>query len=630
MSKFEITKTELVWPGKYNDDGSLNEVPRVNLPFQIIETVNESRATREVKGNRQRSLFDIWEGDKGETFETGWKNKIIWGDNLLVASSLLEKFAGKIDLIYIDPPFATGSDFSFQAMIGDSGELAPKQQSVIEEKAYRDTWRHGEDSYIKMIVPRLNLMRELLSENGVMFLHLGVQVNHLIRVAIEEIFGKNNIIDEIIWSYGTPSGGRSAGNKIIKAHEYIICVARQYGAHTYNKEFLPYSEKYINERFIYTDENGRRYRTRTRGGGIVDRQYLDESKGVPLSTVWSDIKQIYALHLVKRAKEDTGYQTQKPEELLRRIIEMSSNPGDLVADFFVGSGTTLAVAEKLGRRWIGSDLGRWSIHVTRKRLLGIENCKPFEIMNLGKYERQHWQGVTFGSSESKSCAEQELYNYLAFILHLFGAKPVEGFNHLHGKKGDAMVYIGAVDTPITIDEINSSIEECIRLNQNKLAVLGWEWEMGLYDLVIDFAKKKGVKLMLQQIPHEVMERQVVDKGEVIFFELAYLEATVDILGDLSVEVKLKDFVIPNVELIPKQARKYIKKWSDYIDYWAIDWDFNEDSFVQGWVSYRTRKDRKLELVSDTHRYECSGNYSILVKVIDIFGNDTSQLFNIEV
>lgn len=630
MSKFEITKTELVWPGKYNEDGSLKEVPRVSLPFQVIETVNESRATRELKErNRQRTFFDVWEGDKGETFETGWKNKLIWGDNLLVMGSLLEKFSGKFDLIYIDPPFATGGDFSFQAMIGDSGNLAPKQQSIIEEKAYRDTWGRGEDSYIEMIVPRLKLLRELLSEGGVIFLHLGVQVNHFIRVAMEELFGKNNIIDEIVWSYGTPSGGRSAGNKIIKAHEYIICATRQYGAHTYNKEFLPYSEKYINERFIYTDETGRRYRTRTRGGN-VDRQYLDESKGVPLSTVWSDIKQIYALHLVKRANEDTGYQTQKPEALLRRIIEMSSSPGDLVADFFCGSGTTLAVAEKLGRRWIGCDLGRWGIHVTRKRLLEIENCKPFEVMNLGKYERQHWQGVTFGNSESKTGSEQALYNYLAFILRLFGAKPVDGLTHLHGKKGSSMVHIGAVDTPITIDEINNSVEECIRLNQKQLTVLGWEWEMGIYDLVVGFAKQKGVHLMLYQIPREVMETQAVDKGEVTFFELAYLEARVKKLEDLSVKVELKDFVIPTVNLIPEEVENKIVKWSDYIDYWAIDWDFKEDSFRQGWVTYRTRKDRKLNLESDSHKYEHPGNYCLLVKVIDIFGNDTSQSISIEV
>ena len=147
MAKIDITRTELVWPGKYNEDGTLKEVPRVSLPFQVIETVNESRATREAnKGGVQSTLFDVYEGDEGDTFEAGWRNKLIWGDNLLVMSSLLEKFAGKVDLIYIDPPFATGADFSFTAPIGEAGDEVFKEQSAIEEKAYRDTWGGGLDS----------------------------------------------------------------------------------------------------------------------------------------------------------------------------------------------------------------------------------------------------------------------------------------------------------------------------------------------------------------------------------------------------------------------------------------------------------------------------------------------------
>ena len=269
--------------------------------------------------------------------------------------------------------------------------------------------------------------------------------------------------------------------------------------------------------------------------------------------------------------------------------------GDLVADFFCGSGTTLAVAEKLGRRWIGCDLGRWAIHVTRKRLLGIEDCKPFEVLNLGKYERQYWQGVTFGEAKDKPLAEQALYEYLAFILKLYGAQPVAGMAHLHGKKGKAMVHIGAVDAPVTIAEIDAAVDECAKLKQGELHVLGWEWEMGLYDLMVEAAKKKGVKLLLLQIPREVMEQQAAAKGDVRFFELAYLEAEIKQPKKLTAQVALKDFVIPNTELIPEDVRSKVKKWSDYIDYWAVDWDFQNDTFMQGWVAYRTRKERKLPL-----------------------------------
>lgn len=626
----DVTRTELVWPAKYDSAGRAREVERVSLPFQVIERVNESRATRLARAERVPTLFDVWKGDEGESFEEGWRNKLIWGDNKLVMSSLLEQYTGKIDLIYIDPPFATGAIFAMDVPIGDGKDSVFKEQSVVEEKAYRDTWGAGLDSYLEMLVPRLQLLRELLSPRGSLLLHLGVQVNHPVWVALEEVFGRENVVDEIIWSYGTPSGGRAAANKLIKAHEYILYVARSYGSHTYNKEYLPYSDKYIEERFTFFDEDGRRYRERGRGGGVVERQYLDESKGVPLSTVWTDIKQTYALHLAKRAREETGFQTQKPEALLERIIKMASNEGDLVADFFCGSGTTMAVAEKLGRRWIGGDLGRYAIHVSRKRLLEIENCHPFEVLNLGKYERRYWRVATFGDDLDED-GVISLYEYVAFILKLYGAAPTSGLQQLHGKAGNAFVHVGAVDAPVTIGEVAACVEECAALKGDELHVLGWEWEMGMNDLVSEEAKRSGVKVVLRQIPREVMEEQAAAKGDVQFFELAYLEARAENAdGDREYVVMLENFVIPNPELVPADVREKITKWSDYVDYWAVDWDFQDDTFMQGWVTYRTRSDRKLELSSDPHDYPEAGEYRVMVKVIDVFGNDTSKILSIQV
>lgn len=206
MAKIAITKTELVWSDKYNEDGTLKEVPRVSLPFQVIETINESRAKREARNSGlQMSLFDVYEGKEGDTFEEGWKNKLIWGDNLLVMGSLLEKFAGKVDLIYIDPPFATGADFSFTAPIGESDEEVSKEQSILEEKAYRDTWGRGLSSYLQMIRDRLVLMRELLSDNGSIYVHLDWHVGHYVKVIMDEIFGVSNFRNELIWCYTGPS-----------------------------------------------------------------------------------------------------------------------------------------------------------------------------------------------------------------------------------------------------------------------------------------------------------------------------------------------------------------------------------------------------------------------------------------
>ena len=617
MAKIDITKTELVWPGKYNEDGTLKEVPQVSLPFQVIETVNESRATREAKkGEMQGSLFDIYEGNEGDTFEDGWKNKLIWGDNLPVISSLLEKFAGKIDLIYIDPPFATGADFSFKAQIGES----------------EDTWGKGTDSFVSMIYERLVLMRDLLAENGSIYVHCDWKMNSLIRIILDEIFGKDNFRNELVWHY--PGREMHITTKFNCKHDTVYFYAKsKQSSIAMHSVAIPYNkeERLKNlRRKVHQDEDGREWVWETRGqsaGQEPYKRYVEEIilQGKPISDVWSDLQFLRGNH-----PERENYPTQKPEKLLERIIKASSNEGSLVADFFCGSGTALVVAEKLGRRWIGCDLGRWGIHVTRKRMLGIENCKPFEILNLGKYERQYWQGVTFGDAKNQPLGERALYEYLAFILKLYGAQPLSGLAHLHGKKGRAMIHIGAVDAPVTFNEINDAVEECTTLKQKELHVLGWEWEMGLQNLVVPEAQNKGVKLSLLQIPREVMEEQAADKGDVRFFELAYLKAMVEKPKKLTVQVKLQDFVVPNSELIPDEEQDKVTKWSDYIDYWAIDWDFQNDTFMQGWVAYRTREDRTLPLISDLHTYEKPGKYRALVKVIDIFGNDTSQALDVEV
>ncbi len=607
MEKIEVIKTELVWPGKFNEDGSLKEVPRVNLPFQVIETINESRATREAKKGAQFSLFDIWEGKEGETFEEGWKNKLIWGDNLLVMGSLLEKFAGKIDLIYIDPPFATGADFSFTAYIGDGEEPVTKEQSIIEEKAYRDTWGRGVVSYLSMMNSRLSVMKELLSDSGSLIVHVDNRVNSHLRLILDEIFGKSQLINDIAWCYG---GGGAPRNYYPQKHDTLLWYAKT-DKWTFNRQYRPYTEG-TRERGL-TDVKGDKYKLREEGAGLDD---------------WWSGKEVQKI-LSPTAYENLKFPTQKPEGLLNRILNGHSNAGGLVADFFCGSGTTLDVAEKLGRRWIGCDLSRWAIHVTRKRLLGMENCRPFEVLNLGKYERKYWMGVTFGNKK-KDDQQMVIFQYIAFMLKLYSAEPLTGMQDIHGKKGRTLIHIGAVDAPVTIDEVNSCIEECLVVGQSELHVLGWEWEMGMTPFIVQEARRRGVKLLLLNIPREVMEQQAVDKGDIYFLEVAHLEVKIRKEKGREVKVALSDFAFPYADMIPDDVREKIKKWSDYIDYWAIDWSFQNDTFMNGWVSYRTRKERKLPLSSDSHTYDESGTYTIMVKVVDIFGNDTSQTFDVEV
>src|SRR5262249_17781849 len=268
-----------------------------------------------------------------------------------------------------------------------------------------------------------------------------------------------------------------------------------------------------------------------------------------------------------------------------------------------------------------------AIQVTRKRLLDLEGCRPFEVLNLGKYERQYWQGITFG--DGKRSPQKALHEYVKFILELYRAEPVSGLIHLHGQRGGRMVHVGAADAPVTLAQIRDAIEECRKVDQTKLDVLGWEWEMGLHDVVEDESKKSGVHLRLLHIPREVMDRRAVDAGDVHFYELAHLEVESE-SKQTSVRVRLKNFVIPSPELIPDEVRAKIRKWSDYIDYWSIDFEFKDDVFHNQWQDYRTRAKRDLVLASDWHDYGKPGPHKVLVKVFDIFGNDTTQLLEVRI
>jgi DNA modification methylase len=628
MAKIDINKTELVWPGKYNEDGTRREVTRAHLPFQVIETINESRATREVKNLPQQTLFDVYQGKEGATFEEGWRNKLIWGDNLLVMGSLLEKFSGKVDLVYIDPPFDTGADFRCRTMVGGDDEPVPgRDPNIIEEKAYRDTWGSGYPSYLQMMSERLRLIRDLLSPTGSIFVHLDVHAGPYMKVLMDEIFGQENFQNEIAWYYYNKLHD-SRKRLLPKAFDQILYYVKD------KKEPFTYTslkeprEKAV-KKLKYKKVNGKIQNVIGPDGKVVTYESMERT----VDNVW----RIRCLQPANK-EEWVHFQTQKPVDLIERVIQISGRPGQLFMDAFIGSGSSIVAAERQKMRWIGIDLSRWSINLSRKRLLGEENCKPFEVLNLGKYERQYWQGMTFGGVNAK-VAEKTFYEYLAFVLKLYKAQPITGSEHLHGKRGKAMVHIGAVDAPVTIDEITKAIDECIKSKAEELHVLGWEWEMGLAGPnngvrkggpMHEIAKQKGVKLVMLQIPNEAMEQQAVDKGDVQFFELAYLQVEIEKTEKLSVKVSLKDFVIPNSELIPEEVRSKIKKWSDYVDYWAVDWDFQNDTFMQGWVSYRTRKDRKLDLSSDIHKYPKAGKYRIFVKVVDIFGNDTSQAFDAEV
>ena len=698
MVDVDIKDAQVVWPEKFDEKGRVRSEQRWDLPFQIIEAVNETRATRETgSAGRQSSLFDVWSGDSVKVQDSGWKNKLIWGDNKYVMSALLHGLGGKVDLIYIDPPFNTGDDFSRAIEIGD--EEVTKEPSAIEVKAYRDTWGKGTSSYLDMMYDRLYLMKDLLSPSGSVYIHLDYNVSHYVKVLMDEIFGRENFRNEITWRRTGAHGPLKTYGPI---HDTILFYSKS-AEYLFNIIKRPYMKGHVESR--YTQDSSGRLKFTSGGNvltgagategesgqswrgfnpsaknrhwaipGFLTEQMPDEFKslgvlakletlykkglieikegtawptpvrylsttdeGQPLQDIWAF--QPYTEGTVYGTKEGIDadvkwlgptdperldFPTQKPEGLLERIITSSTNEGAIVADFFCGSGTTITVAERLRRRWIGCDLSRFAIHTTRKRLLNIKDCRPFEILNLGKYERQIWQGLSFSGKQGQSV----IYDYLAFILKLYDAQPISGFQSIHGRRGPALVHVGSVDAPVTIDEVMAAVGECELARQSELHVLGWEWEMGIHDLVETEAKKKDVKVLLKQIPSDVMDPQV-SKEDVHFFDLAYVQAKAT-TKKTSVQVELQDFGIPSSDLIRDEVREKIRHWSDLIDYWAVDFDFKNDTFINSWQTYRTQDNPKLELKSASHGYEKHGEHRVLVKVVDIFGIDSSKLLEVEV
>ena len=645
-----ITRTELVWVGKYDAEGNLRPVDRTILPFQVVETVNESKADRE---KAQRDLWTHMARDHT------WRNMLIWGDNKVVMSSLLPRFAGKIKLIYIDPPFATGQDFSFRVRIGD--EEFVKEPSVIEEKAYRDTWGRGLDSYLQMMYERLVLMRELLAEDGSIWIHIGTNVAHYIGGVADEVFGPENRRNQIAVKRVTKNLQRQFNTiqALPEAYDVLFWYSRnpatrfkpmlleQVPTHPqgYWKDFWSTADrptmryellgvtptsgqwKWSQERALKAVRNYEFYLRNIQPNGVTlldywiktgeQLQFIRKSPTgkvehwvPPLGTKFADSLWLDILAY----SFSTGFNTEKSQHLLDRIVCNCSEEGDLVADFFCGSGTALAVAEKLGRRWIGCDLSKWAIQVTRKRLLQIEGCRPFEILNLGNYERH------------KLAANGHWQRYVQFILELYRAEPVTGFRSLHGKKARAYVHVGSVDSPITMRQVRESLKEAKAAGVHEVHFLGWDFEMGLHDLVSQVGDDYGIKLRLVAIPKEALEVTNPAKEEIRFFDLNYLELEHQVSGR-KVTVRLKDFIIANPEYVPYEVLQKIKKFTDYIDYWAVDWDYRDDTFHNGWQSFRTRKDPKLQTKA-THSYEQPGTYKVLVKVVDIFGNDTTKMVEV--
>lgn len=647
--------TELHWEGKYKDGKKVAPV-RLALPFQTVETINESAA------DRKRNLESLF-GNPNKPTE--WRNRLIWGDKKYVLPSLLPEFAGKVNLIYIDPPFDTGANFSFTATIADHPDTEEdeatsfvKEPSMIEQKAYRDTWGRGLDSYLCWFYETVVLLRELLADNGSIYVHLDWHVGHYAKIVLDEVLGYENFLSEIVWQRSSSTGSSKAISRKFPSNHDVIFFYSKSKNYKYNRQYKPYSEEYLT-RFKYDDGDGRGlYRIsdlntyseetlarlkkenrllypKSSGKNYSYKRYLNETQGIVIDDVWSDINFVNPM-----AIENVAYGTQKPEELLTRILKTSTDEGDIVLDCFCGSGTTAAVAEKLNRKWITCDLGRFSIHTARKRYLGIPSVKPFVVQNLGKYERQQWMATELTlNGELKDATDVEKRSaienqYRNFILELYHAKPISGYMWLHGAKAGRLVHVGSVDAPVSNDDVKRMVQEFWKTvgknsdqKSNGIDVLGWDFAFELNETASQFAAANKVDLKFKKIPREVLERKAVEQGDIKFFEMASLGVKVKTSKN-QVNVTLDNFMIPPDD-VPQEVQSKITHWSQWVDYWSIDWNYKEDTFHNEWQSYRTRQNTKIELVA-ANAYEKPGKYTILVKVIDILGNDTTKAVQVEI
>ena len=630
-------KTELVWEGKYDEYGNRRPVklPETPLPLQKIETVDAPRDAAKALATRQGDLFDQETFTKS-SHRDDFRNMLIWGDNKLALAALLKEYRGAVDLIYIDPPFDVGNDFKLNVEVGEESDRLEKQQSVLEAVAYRDTWGLGTDSYLHMMCERLSLARDLLSERGTIYVHSDWHVGHFLKAIASELFLEDNFINELTWHYYNKMAPVS--KCFPRASDRILSFARSHGNHIFHQQFEKRDKpvKQLKRKFI----GGKPINVRDEDGAVQYQMREDRR----LDDVW----RISMLQPADKTQY-VGYGTQKPETMLERIISASSEPGSLVLDFFCGSGTTCAVAERLGRKWIGVDLGRYAIHTTRKRLIQVqrklhakgEAYRSFDVYNLGRYERQWWQMDRLKGSDEE---------HRALVLKFFKAMPLANSPNpiIHATKGGAYVHVDEIDGLLSFDELRQVARAAANIagvedlhmtglaptgKRVKLICLAWEFEMDLRMRAQALEAELGIDIALTYIPREIME---ANRNEIQFFDAGAVEAETVRTEEDTIEVKLTGFYpalteVPDKEMEALRERA-VKSPFDFIDFWAVDFEHADGKpFEHHWQDFRTRKDRSLLTTSTSGwKYETPGRKRICVKVIDVFGVDTTKVIEVDV
>lgn len=678
-------------------------LPARDAAAQDWITAQKRAAQREVFAPGQTSLLPNPQGTLGHASATPpadapWTNRLIYGDNLLAMAALLAgdehtpSLRGKVDLIYIDPPFDSKADYRTKVTL--PGVELEQKPTVIEQFAYSDTWSDGTASYLAMITPRLVLMRELLADTGSIYVHLDWHVGHYVKLVMDEVFGKDNFINEIIWKRQTAKGDITQGaTHMGRIHDCIYFYSKT-PSHTWNPVFTPYNEDYIDSFYRHEDEVGRyqlsditapggsgkgnpyyeflgvtRYwrfserrmhelyaegRIVQTKPGTVPRQkrYLADMPGIPLQDLWLDLQPVQA-----QAKEAVDYGTQKPISLLERIIQASCPKDGLVADFNGGSGTTAAAADRLGRHWVTSDIGKPSCMVMRKRLIDQE-AKPFLYQAVGDYQVEAAK-VALGR-------DFRIGDLSAIVLSLYGALPlpldvnpqrnlgqIAGVE-LGGKRGSKTLVLA--DSPNKLTGA-ATLKKAIAQRDNlmggwdRVVVLGWNFEPSIGETITAL---NDARLEVLVIPPDLMDRLKkkggIDKlrGQVRFSSLQYLtlhpvqrvRSAVN-AGEEALNVRLKNYVLLSPEAINLDDANRAKLQAvanaeplALIEYWAVDPDYDGQVFRSVWQDYRgnTANDADaLRVVTHAHLTlpVKPGPRKVCVRVVDVFGFEAEVVTTVE-
>jgi adenine-specific DNA-methyltransferase len=645
------------------------------LGLQTRELVIPSRDTN------WKSLFAESERS-GHDMDLASMNRLIYGDNLLAMAALLAgndqtpSLRGKVDLIYIDPPFDSKADYRTKITL-PGGDLEQKP-TAIEQFAYSDTWQDGTASYLTMIIPRLCLMRELLSDGGSIYVHLDWHVGHYVKVVLDEIFGKDNFVNEVVWRR---SFGHSDSDRMGNIHDVIMLYGKSH-RRIWNPVLLPANKEYIDtffdqydpvrrERYqrlslsagglsgggydyeykgvrtlwrcpIETlrahDEADRLHWPQKKGGVPRLKKYESEHSGVPLQDLWTDISKIH-----NQSTELVGYGTQKPESLLERIIKVSSNPDSVIADFFSGSGTTAAVAERLGRRWIATDIGKPACMITRKRLID-QSAKPFLYQHVGDYQVE--------MARSTMGRKFRVGDLADIVLGLYGALPLpveENPNRNMGRITHTKTLVLA-DSPNKLTGL-TTLKRAIEIRGNlmggwdKVVVLGWNFDSNIGHDILGL--NQGDRLEVLVIPPDLLDRLKKKGGklkadEVRFSSLQYVNIKPVLRkrqgAAEAVTVEIDNYVLlsPDALNLDDANRQKLQNIVNkdpiaLIEYWSVDPDYDGEIFRSVWQDYRGNTDndddpyRVVTTARLTDLPVKTGPRRVCVRVVDVFGFEAEAI-----